>query len=1565
MNKINRIFIYKILCFIIIISSFFVIESKSTFVIKSSAEVQPRNLIFTSNDEFLERVKMVYNEGIISFTCDGLDLDFAKDNIILDYTIGSGVYLGLIEQFSLSLYQNRGDYINAINGQPGPNMLTYVTVTNFGEAPSEFLHMIPKSYMPKTVPFSIIYDSSYLGKTLIDAGLVPWKGFNPSFPIIAAISLSLGNGTAGASISLEIPKDSLPSRGEYKVYSNLENLKLSNNVERSDASNQFISNVIPSDGYRLPDTIESTSGDVVFDKSTGLLTISNINKDITISAKAIKVLKIPSQISDSGYIYNGNNYDIPSVYLSNDWTVTSTPQTNVGTYSVKIKPNVGCEWEDGTTAEIERTWNISPKKLIVTVDKINDINASLYKNYVGLNLPIDSVSFARDGLILGDVIDITFSYEYLNDKLVITPNGESSNYDIECIPFESINNVYNYVKIGNIPFDKLNDAVKQAIDNTTILVVGTVEETLIIDKNITIDGGTINGSLTVNEDVVLTLGQSTVINASIEVLPNSIINVKNYLSQLNLNLENINQLGSEIIIGMSDLDRINVEKYPVGIGYYDRFLYVSNNNLYLGGYDDLNVSQNVLNQISVNATNTTGIDEVTVTIGDTSKDSFGTIKLPIDLDLSNKLSVNVSVLNEGVTLSEKTFDQVFSVILFDEIKGIFKTTNDLLYLNKNNEYQLLNSGTIPNDIKIDSNGMMIVKSVDSLEETEIGVGFRKLGPSSYQDTKIIDIKNDNGEIFITIEALDNFEYNLIGNSGLVGDFKIKDNQNQITFGPLKRSDLIFSVIVRETYNRDIDNLPGEYVKILDITSIPSDNDLTILSEFRNWYKITSKGYLHNNGVGLTVEELQIAKYWLTEVPELKIPESVRSYVSNEIDETKIAIDLQDFTFNHQDILDKVEINVNDNEMIINALTNLENLNNQSKNTEYYQSLYNKLIDKLKLVAVDNLDNLVSEEDLKDEAIKNIIITKKTEINSLSKQETETKEEFQIKINQIINNTQDLIELEKYKNIIQTDLSELITSDPSTFNIVEGALELIENKKLENDNLLDIKNIIDEIYNQAIATLGDHYLLIQDALENVKALVTNDDLEDNYISEVIEQLNDEVQNLVQEKNETTADYKKRLDNLISVGSNKIEGKKFINEFDILNTDINLLGYPDQEKVDSLVDEFNKLSVSKQEVLDLFYAPLYDNFTDVINDLNFAIEFNENKRQISKDVEETKKLHDGEQITDLIDEIKEEITNITYPKGTKNEMKKEELLGTLLVKKEDSINRVRLAQLKQQFTNQLQFELENLKNSGNYSANGIQALDNILIDLKEKINEMTDFDSFNISDLIKRFNTVNVIRINSDKSNYDEDNSHYINENKKGLYGVIQNLNEFSSLLELNIERTAASKKLIKVTNSLVKTKNIELKQVINFYLLQNGNQIENFDGTYTVKIFLPKVINKIKNLQFAYLNENNEIEKIETKLENGCLEFETTHLSQVLVLGAKDINLYPLIIVLGLIILSEIIAIYYIKKKHNYKYHTCFVTLVALEFIPKLAIEISVVLGVIAIILLSYLIACIKKYKKNK
>jgi len=460
-------------------------------------------------------------------------------------------------------------------------------------------------------------------------------------------------------------------------------------------------------------------------------------------------------------------------------------------------------------------------------------------------------------------------------------------------------------------------------------------------------------------------------------------------------------------------------------------------------------------------------------------------------------------------------------------------------------------------------------------------------------------------------------------------------------------------------------------------------------------------------------------------------------------------------------------------------------------------------------------------------------------------------------------------------------------------------------------------------------------------------------DDERIAGILQEVKDEIQAL-DKGTDDDATFEKRVADVVAAGEDKLTAAEFRYDNPVTEKSNNAIDENDSEDLESALEKYNQLSDNVKEEVDKLYQPEYNSFEELIDMKKFAQEFNAEKDRIVKELEGEKKTHDGDLLSSTIDMQIKKIQDVQLEERQYTEAEQQEALANLKVEENKAVDEVDLGQNKQQKLNTLDEEMQELIDSGAYSEEAIEELKKIYAKAEEEINSTTtgdeigdwkdkvEADKKNASDAFAKINVIAIATEGNKPSDLDSDELDYAerhNVDEDGYIGSVSNEKGMSSTIQLIIKKTddkSNTEKTIKNAskngNAIVATGSTlteaqlnaalddkELKVTLDAYLLQNGEKVENFDGSYTVKVLIPSSLRNVNNLQVVYIRDDGKVEVFETKVEGNYIIFTTTHFSDFQILGEKTVNLLWLALLLGgILVLEAVVIVFLIMKRREEK-----------------------------------------------
>ena len=404
--------------------------------------------------------------------------------------------------------------------------------------------------------------------------------------------------------------------------------------------------------------------------------------------------------------------------------------------------------------------------------------------------------------------------------------------------------------------------------------------------------------------------------------------------------------------------------------------------------------------------------------------------------------------------------------------------------------------------------------------------------------------------------------------------------------------------------------------------------------------------------------------------------------------------------------------------------------------------------------------------------------------------------------------------------------------------------------------------------------------------------------------------------------------------------------------------------------------------------------YAGYPSKVEDMIAKAELEAAREEIIAQVEELVREHDGENVKDILAEQLDKVNGIEYRPHTSDEDRadylesvKEQLNAAL----EEAQMQIGHAQHQQRVENQLAEEIADKVDSGRYSEEQKEALDQILAQAKDEIADVlagTDEASQAaaaekleqiLSDALDKLDespvsSVTVGDIKPDKTPSVEGGTGDYEEGYDGsIWGIVTNVSGMPGSIELVIEETDADKQheiesaakngaLVAAEGSALTESEMQdlvaqkdIKCVLDIYLRHNGVIITEFEGYYRIKVLLPEQMRSMSGLQVVYVADDGSVQVYDTAIEDGMyLTFTTAHFSNFYILGDKVVDLWWLIILLAVILVIELILIVWLLKQRRdadkkgeeaYAFAPA-AGLLAVHILPNGAVIACIVLGVL-------------------
>ena len=457
--------------------------------------------------------------------------------------------------------------------------------------------------------------------------------------------------------------------------------------------------------------------------------------------------------------------------------------------------------------------------------------------------------------------------------------------------------------------------------------------------------------------------------------------------------------------------------------------------------------------------------------------------------------------------------------------------------------------------------------------------------------------------------------------------------------------------------------------------------------------------------------------------------------------------------------------------------------------------------------------------------------------------------------------------------------------------------------------------------------------------------------------------------------------------------EIDAARFEEEND--TADFDGVASDDKASLEEALENYEKLDEVVRDQLDeTAREEGYAGYPSKVEDMIAKAELEAAREEIIAQVEELVREHDGENVKDILAEQLDKVNGIEYRPHTSDEDRadylesvKEQLNAAL----EEAQMQIGHAQHQQRVENQLAEEIADKVDSGRYSEEQKEALDQILAQAKDEIADvLAGMDEASqaaaaekleqiLSDALDKLDespvsSVTVGDIKPDKTPSVEGGTGDYEEGHDGsIWGIVTNVSGMPGSIELVIEETDADKQheiesaakngaLVAAEGSALTESEMrdlvaqkDIKCVLDIYLRHNGVIITEFEGYYQIKVLLPEQMRSMSGLQVVYVADDGSVQVYDTAIEDGMyLTFTTAHFSNFYILGDKVVDLWWLIILLAVILVIELILIVWLlkqrrdadKKGEEAYAFTPAAGLLAVHILPNGAVIACIVLGVL-------------------
>ncbi len=458
--------------------------------------------------------------------------------------------------------------------------------------------------------------------------------------------------------------------------------------------------------------------------------------------------------------------------------------------------------------------------------------------------------------------------------------------------------------------------------------------------------------------------------------------------------------------------------------------------------------------------------------------------------------------------------------------------------------------------------------------------------------------------------------------------------------------------------------------------------------------------------------------------------------------------------------------------------------------------------------------------------------------------------------------------------------------------------------------------------------------------------------------------------------------------------------------------NLEQYIVDNKIDELVNnhlkdlgynvtvEVSEIAVKLKDYLDTYAVNVgYTNFNSQVDDAINGVIVEEEKEILKEEllsyihrhvtpgvlapihnsqgnVNENNKV-DNENLNNLIND---QISTVKYEQCLDDDLRDEKYATTIEKIHEIrnvSINIIKHTQKQTIANNNIEAYYNELVESGKYNEAQLLLLKEVFDEMQSEVLELLndgnkDFQEELDKIVIKAIEKLSGVPI----SNLSIETLDGINANISSSSGMASNteleISYAAKNVSLAIGKAINNNNVTGVDNGLLLIKNKDVKEAFDIDLVVEGEKVNEFDGTYTIRILLTDELKAFNNLQIIYLTSDGKVEVHDTQVLGDYLVFTTTHFSTYYLLGDKIFDFAPIIKILLAVIVALVIFIVYLilrikKKKISQIGMTASLFLIPFSSILSInVLVVCVILGIIAFILLvTAILLAIKDYKIDR
>ena len=459
-------------------------------------------------------------------------------------------------------------------------------------------------------------------------------------------------------------------------------------------------------------------------------------------------------------------------------------------------------------------------------------------------------------------------------------------------------------------------------------------------------------------------------------------------------------------------------------------------------------------------------------------------------------------------------------------------------------------------------------------------------------------------------------------------------------------------------------------------------------------------------------------------------------------------------------------------------------------------------------------------------------------------------------------------------------------------------------------------------------------------------------------------------------------------------NNLEQYIIANKIDeLVNNHLKDLGY-------NVTVEVSEIQVKLKDYLDSYALNVgYSNFNSQVDDAINGVIVEEEKEILKEEllsyihrhvtpgtlapihnsqgnVNENNKV-DNENLNNLIND---QISTVKYEQCLDDDLRDENYATTIEKIHEIrnvSINIIKHTQKQTIANNNIEAYYNELVESGKYNEAQLLLLKEVFDEMQAEVLELLndgnkDFQEELDKIVIKAIEKLSGVPI----SNLSIETLDGINANVSSSSGMASNteleISYAAKNVSLAIGKAINNNNVTGVDNGLLLIKNKDVKEAFDIDLVVEGKKVDEFDGTYTIRILLTDELKAFNNLQIIYLTSDGKVEVHDTQVLGDYLVFTTSHFSTYYLLGDKVFDFAPIIKILLAVIVALVIFIVYLilrikKKKISQIGMTASLFLIPLSSILSInVLVVCIILGIIAFMLLIVaVLLAIKDYKIDR